>query len=152
MSTEPSLSGLLANTENGNTGDVWKPPKWRRLAPATDQWVLIDRSCEQQNDQLVTGSIWDRYHIRLWDLPGQRVISGAHHEQALTLGGNVPGIGGSLWRIPHLRPHLPSSHESGKDSVCDDLDRNGKSVMNRAFWLYNYNREPYCSGWAAYVR
>jgi len=150
--TSSSLSGLLASTVNGDTNDVWKPPRWRELAPATDQWVVINGQCGRQLHQLVTGSIWDRYHIRLWDLAGQRVIAGAHHEQALTLGGNSPGVGGRLSRIPHPRLHLPSSHESGKDSVCDDLKRNMKSVRKRGFRLYNEMRVPFCSGWAAYVR
>ena len=107
-----------------------------------NQWLLAAGPCKVQDEQYITGYIWDRFHIRLWDIAGGHVIAGAHHENLLTLGGNPPR--------PQL--HRPDAFESGKDSVCDDFRALGRNVLQNVLWMDNYRRVPYCSGWAALIR
>ena len=140
--TSANLSGMLRATVNVDTNQAWRQP-WRLgpFAAAHDQWVEITDVCVHQDEQCVTGPIWNQFHIRMWDLPNRRVIGGAHHENLLSLGGNPPG----------LRGHPVDAFESGKDSVCDDCLTSGKNVSRNAIFMNNYKRVPYCSGLAAYI-
>jgi hypothetical protein len=136
-----NLGSVLREIVNVDTVERWRTPSFLRFATARDQWMEIDQKCKKQSDQVVTGDFWDRFHIRIWDGPGGHVIAGAHNENLLTIGGNLP--------LPH--PHQPGAFESGRDSICDDFQALGKSVVRSGIWMDNYQREPYCSGWAALI-
>ena len=138
-----SLAATLRGLKNSDTKQVWKSPRIGGVIPtARNQWAMIDGSCKVQDEQRVTGSLWDRYHIRLWDLNNGDVLACAHHENLLTLGGNPPRA--------HL--HRVDAFESGKDSVCDDFRANTyKRIQQNALIMGNYKRVPYCSGLAALI-
>ena len=140
--TAHNLSLLLQGITNCDTGKRWNlPSRWCLLTRANNQWVDTQKGCVQQDEQLITGPAWDRFHIRMWDLTSRAVIAGAHHEYLVTLGGN-----------PLVRLHGVDAFDAGRDSVCDDFRANtGKSVTRRVIWMNNYERVPYCSGWAALI-
>lgn len=124
---------------NRATGALWKVPRLGPFATADHQWLQQGGECIQEIAQYVAGPFWERYHVRLWDWPGQVVLAAAHHE-FLSLGVNDPP------------QHLVSSFESGKDSLCQDLTYAGRKVLQNAFEMDNYRLSPYCSGWAASVK
>jgi len=139
--TSASLGQTLRQIVNVDTGQNWASIMYWALPTAVNQWTDISSSCKMQDDQCITGPLYDRFHIRMWDLPDGNVIAGAHHENLVTLGGNPP----------RLRIHRPDAFESGKDSICDDFRAIGKNITQNAFWMNNYNRVPYCSGKAALI-
>ena len=134
------LGRRLRTIVNGDTGQLWSGVRWGMLPTANDQWIDSDGSCKMQDDQCISGPLYDRFHVRMWN-HGAHVIVGAHHENLLTLGGN----------LPFVHPHRPDAYESGKDSLCDDF-RASKTVVQNGIRMSNYKRVPYCSGRAALIR
>src|SRR5439155_8770009 len=56
----------------------------------------------------VTGSSYDRFHIRIWDLPNGNVIASVHHEYLVTIGGNPS---------PRAQEDRHDSFKSGNNSI-----------------------------------
>ena len=115
------LERTIRQIDNIDTGKRWGPPAWWFVSTARDQHAQIDGSCKEQDDQWVAGDIWDRFHIRIWAVPGGNVIAGAHHENLLSIGGNPPWLHG----------HWPDSFDSGKVTICADFRSIGKTVADR---------------------
>lgn len=111
---------------------------WQHTAVAGMAWAELP-GCSPLNDQLVKGSVYKRFHVRLWDL-GNDVLGSAHHEYLLTLGGN-----------PFFHWHGVDSFDAGKDEVCNDYVNLGRSVAQDAIDMGNYRRVPYCRGTAATI-
>jgi hypothetical protein len=138
------LEDTFHRITNVDKGKKWKNPSWFFMATARDQWLHIDGECKEQDVQCVVGWIWDRFHIRLWNIVSggsNNVIANAHHENLLTIGGNLP--------LPH--GHQPDSFDAGKESVCDDFLGLGRPVSPRELPLNNYQRLPNCDGIAALI-
>ena len=135
------LEDTLHGITNTHKNKKWKTPSWFFVTTARDQWVRIDNQCREQDKQCVVGWIWDRFHIRLWDLPNGNVIANAHLEALLSVGGNLP--------LP--RPHRPTSFDSGMDAVCEDFQAQGRQVTREALPMNNYVNDPHCEGKAAVI-
>ena len=138
--TASSLERALHGITNAEKKKKWKKPSFWGFATARDQWLYIDRECREQDEQCVVGWIYDRYHIRLWELGGN-VIANAHHEYLISLGGNPP--------LP--RPHYPTSFNTGKDTICFDFEAVGRRVDPIALPMNNAINDPECDGRAALI-
>jgi len=91
--------------------------------------------CRADDEQLVAGHIWDRYHARIWDWPGQvRSVAAVHSEYGLTLGVN-------LFDAAH-RPEF----EGARDSLFQDLTGVEDVDPGQTANLGSKRRRPYASG------
>jgi hypothetical protein len=95
-----------------------------------------------QTVQLVLGSIWSRYHVRVWSkAAGVSVGAGsAHHEYLLTLGGGRDLL------------HRPDCFDNGRDQVKDDLTAGDEASFEGYLHLSQGQRLPQADGRAAVVQ
>jgi hypothetical protein len=124
----------LAATPLPHTGRPWVEPQ--RLA--SDQWIPGTPN-RVQAEQLVSGPLWNRYHIRIWDRGSEPMmtVASAHHEYLLTLGVARNILQGLHW---------PSSFDSGRRAVGDTLEAAGTEIDRDGLDLENGRYQPDAEG------
>jgi hypothetical protein len=132
-----SVEGELMRRVNVDIGERWRSPG----VFGSGQSLTTAQGCRMQDIQLVAGGIWNRLHVRLWNWSGRvGCVGSGHREYGITLG---LGWGNAL--------HRPSSFETARDSVFEDLTGNRRPDHRFRIDLENYQREPYASGEAAVI-
>lgn len=131
------LAERLAGAHVPHSGEPWVEP--RRLA--SDQWIP-DTPNRMQAEQLVSGPIWNRYHIRIWQRGSDpTTVASAHHEYLLTLGVARNVLQGLHW---------PSSFDAGRRAVADTLEAVNVQVDRTGVDLGNARYQPDAEG-AAWI-
>lgn len=133
------IDRYLRGSIDPNTGRAWKDPGLF----AGNQWIRINGSDRRQVSQLAAGSLWTRFHVRLWENEGTtrvRSVGAAHHEHGFTFGVGWNGL------------HYPDSFDSGRNAVSETLELGGAVIDKDAVPLTPPQNLPtYSSGWAAVV-
>jgi hypothetical protein len=132
------LANRLLGRQNCDTKEVWR----RTRLFVGDQSLHLAGRCVVQGEQIVSGHLWYRVHLRAWDAGGSiGALGGSHFEFGLTLGVGLRNAA-----------HRPPSFESARDSIHQDLTGQPRVPANETVDLDNYVRDPYASGHVLVIR
>lgn len=105
------------------------------------QSIIKPTGCGVQDEDLANGGLWERVHVRLWRWdPIDGTVGAAHHEFGITLGAG-----------PRNLIHRPTSYDTGRDTVFEDMTGRPAPLPSDLVDLGNYVRSPHASGTAALV-